>query len=81
VSKLIGVHTLYKYIIWSKNGMSIIEVRYVMIYASESSVKNIICSNGPDSIEKFFEILRCLDIKIEKIDPISLDSIRYMRAE
>lgn len=77
---MIGVHTLYKYNIWSKSGMSIIEVRYVMIYASELSVKSIIGSYEPDSIENFFKVLRDMDIKYEEIVPISLDNIRFMKA-
>jgi hypothetical protein len=77
---MIGVHTLYVYHTWSEDGMRIAGNHYLLIFASELSVKNIIDSYEPDSIRKFLEILRSMDIKYERILPKSLENIRYMEA-
>jgi hypothetical protein len=53
--------------------MSIIGRNYVLICASETSVENIISSYRPDTIEKFFEVLRNMNIKYEEIVPKSLE--------
>jgi hypothetical protein len=66
-------HGLYVYNTWSQNGMSIIGRNYVIICASEVTVENIISSYRPDTIEKFFEVLRNMNIKYEEIVPKSLE--------
>lgn len=66
-------HGLYVYNTWSQNGMSIIGRNYVLICASEESVKNIISSYRPDSVDAFFKVLRNMDIKYEEIVPKSLE--------
>lgn len=77
---MIGEHTIYVYHTWSKDGMRIVGNHYLLIWANELSVKNIIGSYEPDSIKKFLEVLSSMDIKYERIVPKSLENIRYMEA-
>lgn len=66
---------LYVYNIWSKDGMRIIDRNYVMVCADEVTIKRLIEDNEPDSISKFFELLRGIDIKYEMMVPISFDTL------
>lgn len=77
---MIGVHTLYVYNKWSENGMGIVSRHYLLIWTSELSVKNIIGSYEPNSIDEFLKVLLGMDIKYEEMEPVSLDNIRHMKA-
>lgn len=77
---MLGKHTLYGYNTWSKDGMRIVGNHYLLIFASEDTVRRIIEENEPSSIKKFLEVLDGEHIKCEKIVPKSLDRIRYMEA-
>lgn len=77
---MIGEHTVYVYHTWSKDGMRIVGNHYLLIWTSEAFVKSIIGWYEPDSIKKFLETLRDMDIKYERITPKSLENIRYMEA-
>jgi hypothetical protein len=61
--------------------MRIVGNHYVLICASDLTVKNIIDDDSIDTIKKFFEVLRNMDIKYEEIVPKSLDGMKYMKAE
>lgn len=77
---MLDEHTLYVYNTWSRDGRRIVGNHFLLIFASEVTVKRIIEENEPDSIKKFFEVLDGAHIKFEKILPRSLNNIRYMES-
>jgi len=64
---------------WSKNGNQIIGMRYYLIQASELTIKNMREDARKDpevkTTDDFLHYLRMNDIKVEAVEPTSLDDI------
>jgi len=70
---------LYKAREWSKNGNQIVKIHFYLIKASELTVKNMRDDARKDpevkTTQDFLHYLRMNDVKVEEVEPISLDEL------
>ncbi len=78
---MVESYTFYVHNIWSQNETKIIGRKYLVIYASEVTIKKIIEDYNLNDVDKFFKVLDGMGIKYENIKPISLDEMMFAKRE
>jgi len=65
---------LYTNIVWSRDGMRIIKMRYFIIQTDKDTIEQIKRETSPKNIDQFLAHLTFhRHIKVDEVQPISLD--------
>lgn len=65
---------LYTSLVWSKDGMRIIQMRYFLIQADKDMIEKVKRETNPKNVDDLLAHLTFdLHINVEEVKPISLD--------
>lgn len=65
---------LYSSLVWSRDGMRIIQMRYFLIQADKDTIERIKSETNPKNVDEFLAHLTFdRHISVEEVKPISLD--------